>query len=179
MSCATFERAAAYLAGELALGDEQSFEDHLFGCDACTTLLEETQAVVAGIARVTPAVVSRARVERLRGAGARIRETEVAAGATVDVTFDTDLDILLHVLRGELHDAERIDVELHDAGGMRLLHVEQAAPFDAAAGTVHIACQRHFAALGYPDDICFRVVAVAGDARRVIGDYVVRHHYVE
>ena len=53
----------------------------------------------------------------------------------------------------------------------------EAAPMDPSTGAVYIACQRHYRDLGYPNDIRFRVVAVRGESRRILGEYGVRHRW--
>jgi hypothetical protein len=125
-----------------------------------------------------PPVVTRTRVERLRADGVRIRETRVRPGEDPEVWFTPDLDLLVHVLVAELGDVRRVDVEIgpDDPAAPPAATLEHV-PFDAAAGAVHIACQRHYRGMGYPDDLRFRIVAVDGDARRPLGEYVVRHRF--
>jgi hypothetical protein len=180
MSCASplaFERLVDYFARELDGASESAVEEHLFTCAVCTTAAEAVQSLVSDLARLIPPVISTARLARLRDAGARIHETPVSAGADVDVYFRRDLDLLVHALRAELDGVGRVDMELFVLGAPPM-QTEEAVPFDAAAGTVYIACQRHYKDIGFPDDLRFRLVAVDGEARRVLGEYNVRHHWL-
>jgi anti-sigma factor RsiW len=172
-----WDRLVDWLAGELAEGEAAAVEEHLFACAACAAAGEEAQAFVAGVAALIPPVVTAARVGRLRAAGVRVLETPVAAGADADVFFADDVDLAVHALRADLGGAERVDVEMIADPAQPPVDTVPAAPFDAAAGAVYIACQRHYRAMGFPDDMRFRVVAVRGEDRRVLGEYLVRHHF--
>jgi hypothetical protein len=170
-----FDRIVAYLAGELAAADEQGLEDHYFACAACAAAVEEVEGLLGTLGTLVPPVVSRERVERLRGAGARLGATDIAAGADVDVVFGPDLDVLLLRLHADLRDAGRVDMEIVD--GDTVLSRFEAVPADVEAGVVQVACQRGFADLG-PCDVRFRLVAVRPEGRAVLGEYFVRHHFV-
>jgi hypothetical protein len=174
MSCLAFEQLVDYFAGEL---DDSALEEHLFSCAACTAAAEAVQSLQSQIARLIPPVISGAHVSRLRDAGARIRETPVAAGADVDVYITAELDLAVHVLRAELSGVRRVDMELFVPGAAPMETFE-AVPFDPASGTVCVACQRHYKDMGYPDDLRFRLVTPDGGSRRVLGEYNVRHHWL-
>lgn len=170
-----FERIIAYLAGELPEDEERAVEDHYFGCSDCAVSVEAAQTLVGAVAGMLPPVVDAERVERLARGGARIRSTEVVPGQDVDVVFDREVDYLVHHLHADLRDASRVDVEIVEGGQVRACF--EAVPVDAERGFVRILCQRHFGELGFPDDIRFRVVAVADESRSVRGEYLVRHHF--
>jgi len=173
-----FDRIVAYLVGELDGADEDAVEAHAFSCDACARAVEEVQALVAGLEAMIPPVVTGERLAQLRDAEVRVRETPVRPGETVDIWFGDDVDVMCHVLHVDVGDVERVDMELAGPDAAIIATME-AVPVDAGAGLVRVACQRHFQNLG-PDDICFRLIGVGGAAgeRRVLGEYVVRHHWL-
>jgi hypothetical protein len=168
------DRAAAYLLGELADADQDRVEAHYFGCPECARAVASIEALCAGIAAQIPPVVSAAAAARLRERF-RLGETRIAPGGDADVYFTPEVDLLLHHLVADLTGVERVDVELFGPGGQPLITMF-AVPFDPGAGAVFIACQRHFAS--FPSDIHFQVVAIgAGEQRRPLGRYLVRHHF--
>lgn len=175
-----FEQVVDYLAGDLPAGEEAALEAHLFGCAACTAAAEQVRSLTGAIARFIPPVLSGAQLARLREAGLRIHETEVRAGEEAEVYFAPGLDLLLHTLVADpeqLAAAERVDLELFARGADGPLLSLEAVPFDRAAGTVAIACQRHYQG-EFPDDLGFRVVAVRGSSRRPVAEYLIRHRWV-
>ena len=104
--CATplsFETLCDYFArddgAEVAAA---AVEEHLFGCAACTDVAADVQTLTSATRPLVPPVIDAARLARLRGAGARILETRVAAGQSADATFAHDLDVLLHILEADL-----------------------------------------------------------------------------
>lgn len=53
----------------------------------------------------------------------------------------------------------------------------EAVPYDADAGVVYVACQRHLQGEEEVEDVRFRLTGVRPDGSRVLGEYVVRHHW--
>jgi hypothetical protein len=172
-----FETLVALWAGELDAAESERVEEHLFACDACASASDRLGKLVAGLRQIIPPVISHAHRDRLTAQGLRLRETPVASGVAADAHFSSDVDLLVHVLKADLTGAERVDVELLDPEGvprLRLAHV----PFDAAAGEVLIACQRHYQNDGaLSSDPVFRVQMYEGGVERQAGSYFVRHHW--
>ena len=169
-----WERAVAYLAGELPADDEADLELHLLGCAACTETVARAGAVVEALRALVPPVVSRATLARLQARGVRVREQGFAPGARGQVVFTPDVDLLIHRLEGlALADARRVDVTVvHDGSGRVLVEVADV-PFDPAAGQVLIACHRHYASM--PPDIAFEVTAHTPDGTTRAGRVTVDH----
>ncbi len=164
---------AAYWSGDLAEDRQDALEEHLFACAACSARSGRMAAVVQLLRATIPPVVSAARVERMAAQGVRLRTTEVPPGAAVTVVFSREVDLLVHRLRADLADAQRVDCEVCGGDGTRLFLLEQV-PFDRQRGEVLIACQRHYADLG-PPDILFRVTAHAADRPARVSDHTVLH----
>jgi hypothetical protein len=170
-----FETLAALWTGDLPPGEAEALEAHLFSCDACAEASDRLGKLVAGLRQAVPPVISHAQRDRLVAGGLRLYHTPVQAGIDAEARFTPDVDLLVHVLQGDLSGAEQVDVDLVDAQGTpveQLIHV----PFDRQSGEILVACQRHYQ--GYPArDPAFLVHAVAGGVRRQVGRYFVRHHW--
>ena len=59
-----------YWAGDLDEAETATLDEHLFGCAACSATSARVAAVTEAVREALPAVVSRARVDRLRGPAA-------------------------------------------------------------------------------------------------------------
>ena len=177
MTCPTpFETLARWWLDDLPDAESTALEEHLFACDACAAASERLGKLVSGLREWIPPVISHAHRDRLAREGKRIRLTPVDAGVDAHARFDRDLDLLVHVLRGNLSRAERVDVEVGrpDIGWRVVL---EHVPFDRTAGEVLIACQQHYHAM-FPGDPVFKVFVVEQGERRPVGDYVVIHEWM-
>jgi len=172
--CATptpFPTLVALWAGELPPDEAHRVEEHVFGCDACAAAYEHLGALVDGVRQVIPAVISTAHRDRLVAAGTRLLATPVVAGVEARAMYTPEIDLLVHVLQADLSRAERVDLDIIFDHGFTTELV--GVPFDAGAGQVLIACQRHYA----PNNPTFRVHAVEGGVRREVGRYRVEHSW--
>jgi hypothetical protein len=177
MSCpAPFETLARWWLDDLPDADSTALEEHLFACDTCSAASESLADLVSGLRAWIPPVISHAQRERLARQGKKIRLNPVQAGADSHARFDRDLDLLVHVLRGNLSRAERVDLEIGRPDmGWRI--VLENVPFDARAGEVLVACQRHYRDM-FPGDPVFKVMVVERGERRPLGDYFVIHEWM-
>ncbi|MBA3452868.1 MAG: hypothetical protein H0T42_07245 [Deltaproteobacteria bacterium] len=169
-----FETLTALWAGELAPELATPVEEHVFGCDRCSATSERLGELVQGLRELLPPVISHALRDRLVARGLRVKTTTVDVGVQAHARFTPDVDLLIHVLRGDLSRADRVDVELVDPTGHP--HVEMVhVPFDPQTGEVLIACQRHYEQ--FPFEPGFRVhVFEQGTTVRVC-DYAVHHQW--
>jgi hypothetical protein len=169
-----FETLAALWSDPDAEGSAE-VEQHLFACDECAARSHKLAKLVGGLRESIPAVISHDHRDRLVRGGRRIRNTLVDPRVEVHAHFTRDVDLLVHVLRGDLSKAEHVDVDVVLPDGSLFLRLEHV-PFDAKAGEVLIACQRHYRELR-DGDPRFRVHAVEGGVRRSVGEYLVVHHW--
>jgi hypothetical protein len=170
----SFETLADYWAGALPAPEQEAVEEHLFSCQSCTERSARMASLQQALRTLMPAVISAARLDGLVGGGTRIRTTDVAAGATVQVVFSREVDLLIHRLQLALPDATGVDCEVVDGTGGQLFFLERV-PFDAARGEVLIACQRHYADLGA--DVRFRLTAADAAGARHVREYRVLHTF--
>ncbi len=176
MTCDTpipYERLVALWSGDLDADAAAAVDDHLFACDACAATSERLGALVAGLLELIPPVISHTQRDRLAARGMHLRHTDVEPGRDeVEAVYAPEVDLLVHVLHGDLARADRVDLDLLDPDGeSRLAMVD--VPFDRARGEVLIACQRHYRGLGH--DPVFQLHVHEHGRRRELGKYRVRH----
>ena len=90
MSCAhpiPWATLVDYWAGELDEAETAALEEHLFGCADCTATSARVAAVTEAVREALPPVVSRARVDRLRARGLRVRENAFRPDERSEVDF--------------------------------------------------------------------------------------------
>ena len=165
-----------YWAGDLDDAATTAVEDHVFGCADCTTASAGVAAVTETARAALPPIVSRRRLEQLRARGMRIRENEFLPGQRGEVRFGPDTDLLIHRLAGlDLTGAERVAFRITAESTGELMTAVDAVPFDAAAGAVLVACQRHYAAL--PPDTVMEVTIHVPDAPPRTATYTILHQF--
>jgi hypothetical protein len=172
-----FEKLVDLWAGDLPPDEIQAVEEHIFRCDECAAAEAHLGRLIGAIEQMIPPVLSHLRRDRLLGQGMRILHTPVEVGLPASARFAPEVDLLVHVLHGDLSQADRVDLEMVGQNGVTYLDF-QMVPFDPKAGEVLVACQRHFQAMGREyggTDPLFRVHAVQGGVRRHVGDYFVHH----
>lgn len=171
MTHLSFEDLVAYFAGDHP--GEETLEEHLFGCDACSREASRVAAITETLRAEIPPVLDASRLATLRARGLRVVENELRPGDRLTLEFPQQVDILLHRLAGlDLTSAETVAVRIvAESTGRTLVEVADAR-FDRSAGAVLIACQRHFAA--FPPDTLFEVT-VRGAGEQRIERYSVHH----
>lgn len=170
-----FEKLVALWTGDLADAEAAALEEHLFQCDRCSDASDELGKLIGSLRELIPPVLSHALRDRLVGRGVRVLHTPVESNVSARARYVPDVDLLVHVLKGDLSHAERVDVEILTPDGVPRLRFE-AVPFDARAGEVLVACQRHYE-VELPGDPTFRLHAVEGGVERCVGQYFVFHEW--
>jgi hypothetical protein len=84
------------------------------------------------------------------------------------------VDLLVHRLQVDTAGVARVDVELANAADGAPIMAVPDLVFEPGAGEVNLVCMRHYVER-FPPDAAIRLVAVDGEARRVIGEYGVMH----
>jgi hypothetical protein len=160
------------------LADRGRIEEHLLGCDACSTrlgLLQRMAEATAALLREgeLPGVVVPAVLDRLRREGRRIREYAVPAGGGVQCTVAPDDDVLLARLGVELHGVSRLDLVSRVDDGPE--HRVSDLPFDPHAGELLLLPPVALIRARPAHVQTFELYAVAAQGQRVIGRYEFRH----
>lgn len=172
----SWEELVAYWAGDLDGAETDRVDEHLMGCDVCSATSGRIAAVTEGVRGMIPLFLSSERVAALRASGVRFVENSCVATVTKPALFPVGADVLLHRLGGlDLANATNvgITVTLEDTG--QVLLDEPQIPFDAAAGEVLVACQRH---LGEePRTVFFDVRATDASGTSTVSRFAVPHRY--
>ncbi len=177
-----FERLAAYWLGELAGGEEEKLEEHVFACAHCAARLEWLAALSSGVratvrAGVFGGVVSAPFVEAMKRAGMRLREYRVGPGMTANCTLRADEDAVVSRIRAPLAGVKRVDaVRRLELGGVEQPEERlEDVPFDPASGEVlflpSAAWVRKMPAMRQR----VRLVSVEQEGERVLGEYTFAH----
>lgn len=177
-ACPSYETLVALWTHELDELDAAAVDEHLFGCDSCAAATQRLAKVVSALRARMPFVISPAHRERLVAAGKRVAVTPLEPTpdrtARKSVRFTEDVDLLVFALRGEVSNADRVDVEIASPTGEPRYLLEDV-PFDRRNGEVLVACQRHYEGMFPAGDPIFTVHAIEDGERRAVGDYVVTH----
>ncbi len=170
----SFETLVAYWAGDLPQTETDAVDAHLMGCASCARASERIAHITEGIRAVISPFISARELDALRARGLRVEENPVRPGERAPVLFRRDVDLLIHRL-GELDlsRAERVQVRVLSEGTGDLMMESPAVPFDAAAGEVLIACQRHFSEL--PPDVVFEVSVIEAGIATSSASYIIPH----
>jgi anti-sigma factor RsiW len=168
-----------YWAGDLDEAETAAIDEHIFGCAVCSATSARVAAVTEAVREALPPVVSRARVDKLRASGLRVRENAFLPGVRSEVDFTSDTDLLIHRLEGlALADAARVDVSITSESTGQEISALDAVPFDAATGTVLVACQRHYAALPHDTVMTVSIHAPSAPARTArTARYTILHRW--
>lgn len=169
----------AYWLDELEEASESRLEEHLFACAACSERLRAVVELGTGIRNellrgdfgfVLPAAF----IGRLKVAGLRVREYDLAPGASVNCTVTPEDDLVVAHMRAPLSGVRRLDLLIQDsvAGSMRVNDVA----FDPAAGGVTMVPSVAFLRTLRNARQRVRLVAVEGVEERVIADYTFNHY---
>ena len=168
------DELAAYWLGELEDAAAEALEGHVFACEPCAQALGRTAQVIAGVRALLPPVISSARLAQLRAAVPALKQADVAPGGSATIDFSAGDALFVLVLEADLSGAERVDFSIEAPAGPTLFECADA-PFDARAGTVHVVCQPHLVAPGYPEIVRMRLRAVKDGVARDVAQYEIAH----
>jgi hypothetical protein len=167
-----------YWLGELDATREESVDEHLLGCDACTDRLGEIvqlgAAIREGFVRGSvSAVLSAAFVRDLVTSGWRVREYRVPSNGSVNCAVAPDDDLTVARLQASLAGVERLDVVRIAEG--KVLERLTNVPFDAAAGEVVFAPAMIALRALHDQTVHIQLVDAGGTGERVIAGYDFNH----
>lgn len=152
-----------YWAGDLASERQDTIEEHLMGCASCTAESARVAAITESVRELLPPIVSADMVALLRKRGLSVLENPMQPGDRKEVVFPSDVDLLIHRLSGlPLANAASVRFRLTAESTGQLMVEVDAVPFDREAGSVLIACQKHYAAMPHDTVAELRVQDRAG-----------------
>ena len=168
-----------YWLGELDAAREQSVDEHLFACGACSERLQALVDLGAAIRRGfvegwLNVVLPEAFIGRLKDAGFGVREYHLEAGGSVNCTVTPEDDFVVSYLRAPLGDVRRLDVLIDDTTSGK--HRFNDVAFDPTAeGLVTMTSTVYVKSLQHSRQRV-RLVAVDGVEERVVADYTFNHY---
>jgi hypothetical protein len=165
-----------YWAGDLPPTEEDVLEEHVMGCDECREASARVAAITETLRSMAAPVIGKETLERLRARGMRIVENPILPGERKPVFFPADADMLIHRLGGlDLSRAARVHFEIRDEVSGQVINTVEDAPFDRDAGTILIACQRHYA--GMPPDTVIEIRAREDSGSETLATYTILHRF--
>jgi anti-sigma factor RsiW len=170
----SWEDLVAYWAGDLDAAETDRVDEHLMGCDVCSATSGRIAAVTEGVRGMIPLFLSPERVAALRASGVSVVENPCVAAVTKPALFPLGADVLLHRLGGlDLAHAASVGITVSREDTGEVLLEEPQIPFDAVAGEVLVACQRHLGE--YPRTIIFEVRARDASGAVTLSRFAVPH----
>lgn len=106
-----------YWLGDVAIGDADALEQHVFECENCTARLERLaslQGAVAALARQgrVSGLISRALLNRLQRDGLHVRWYSLAPGETVPCAIFPEDDLVVTSLRADFSAVRRVSLSV-------------------------------------------------------------------
>jgi plasmid stabilization system protein ParE len=115
--CPSFGELADYWTSDIAPGDAEGIEAHIFDCERCARTLAESDRLRDGIAALArngsiQAFVNDAVLNRLARDGVRIRSYALGPGETVRCAAWADDDVIVARLRADFTGVDSVDAEM-------------------------------------------------------------------
>lgn len=165
-----------YWAGDVSGEVGAGYEEHLFGCQACSALSARVAALTETLRVLIPPALTPEQLELLRVRGLTIVDNPMQPGERREVVFPARADILLNRLCGlSLERAARVDFVMRSEQTGDVIGAIDDVPFDREQGAVLIACQKHFAV--FPPDTVAEVRVHLADGGDYLTTYTVLHRF--
>jgi hypothetical protein len=170
---------ADYWLKDLASGDEELVEEHLFSCADCSSELQRLVELIEVIRELTrkgavAVIMSEPFLERLQGEGLNVRQYRVDPGGGVACTITDQDDLVISRLAADLTGAKRVDISHCDAEGKEHGRVRDVLFTRARKEVVFAQSSDALRALG-KETIRMRLIAVDDTEERVLGEYTFNH----
>ena len=162
---------------ELDEDQNHEIEAHLFECEECGARIRELLGLGEAVKRAlleghVAGAVSARFIDRLHEDGLRIRKYRLAAGGSVACTVAPDDDLVVSYLQAPLGGVSRLDAVYEDNSGT---HRTKQIPFDPASNEVSFIAPTALLKTWGVAQQRVRLLAVAQDEERVIGEYTFNH----
>ncbi|MCC6367395.1 MAG: zf-HC2 domain-containing protein [Bryobacterales bacterium] len=171
---------ADYWLGALRGGEEETVEEHLFGCDECGARLREMIALVDGVRKLASEgslrmVVSDAFLKRAEEEGLRVRQYALPPGGEVQCTVTAEDDLLIARLAADMSGAKRVDLSICDGNGVERLRLPDI-PMRSGASSIVYQESITFAKASPDNEMIVRLVALdEAGGERLLGEYAFHH----
>ncbi len=171
---------ADYWLAALSPADEETVEDHVFACDACSARLTEMAGMAEGVRVLAQRgnlrlVVSDKFLERAAQEGLRVREYVVGPGGEVACTVTAEDDILIGRLEADFRGVQQVDLCYCDSDGVERSRVADV-PVHSMSTSVVIQEPIQWAKAAPSNTMVYRLVTrdeTGGE--RTLGEYRFQH----
>jgi hypothetical protein len=171
---------ADYWLDLLAAPEQETVEEHLFGCDECAGRLQEVIAFAAAIRNIARQgnllrVVNDEFLKLAAGEGLCIREYAPPPGGSVQCTVSVDDDLLIGRLNADLSRARQLDISLCDGKGNERMRMADI-PFRSDARNVAFQQPIDYAKAAPSDVMIARLLSVdQSGSQQLLGEYTFIH----
>jgi len=167
-----------YWSGDLAAGEADRIEQHLFACGDCATRLESMAAIGAGIARLAregriSGIISRTLLNRMQRDGLHVRFYSLRPGETVPCAAFPGDDLVVASLRADFEGVQTVALKVTGPGDVSFGEVEEAS-FAREDGEVLWATPGSLVR-NMPSTRLRLTLTATGASRRVLGEYLLDH----
>jgi len=171
---------ADYWLAALTKSEEETAEQHLFGCDECGARLRDVIALAEGVRKLAREgslrmVVSDAFLKRAAAEGLRVREYAPPAGGGVQCTVTAEDDFLVARLAANLTGARRVDLCLCDERGVEQLRLADIPVASGAGGVLYQESMTWAKAMPTSKMIARLVTFDEAGMERLLGEYTFNH----
>ncbi len=180
-SCLSFGELADYWASDTATPDIERIETHVFECERCARLLEETDQLRSAIGDLVrsggvQAVVTDAVLNRLAREGVRVRSYSLGPGESLRCAVWADDDVLVTRLRGDFRGFASVDADMRLPTGEDWQRITDV-PVREGATEILLALPAALVrrAPNGPMRLTLRGGAAGSPGEHVIGEYVFHH----
>jgi len=171
---------ADYWLAALTKSEEETAEQHLFGCDECGARLRDVIALAQGVRKLAREgslrmVVSDAFLKRAAAEGLRVREYAPPAGGGVQCTVTAEDDFLVARLAANLTGARRVDLCLCDERGVEQLRLADIPVASGAGGVLYQESMTWAKGMPTSKMIARLVTFDEAGMERLLGEYTFNH----
>jgi anti-sigma factor ChrR (cupin superfamily) len=179
-SCPSFGELADYWTSDIAAGEAERIETHVFECERCARLLAEAERLRGTIGALAQTGSIRAFVNddilnRLARDGVRVRSYALGPGESVRCAVWADDDVLVARLRADFAGVDSVDAELRLDSGEQWGHTTDIPVRD---GATELVMALPAALVRSAPNVPIRLTLRASDASRhdrVLAEYVFNH----
>jgi hypothetical protein len=166
-------------AGELAPGDQERIEEHVFQCQACAAALAQGEALARGLRTLVrsgrfQSMISESVLNRLARDGARVRTFAVSPGDVVPCAVWDDDELVVTRLRGDLSGVDAVSVVTTLANGEELSRSEGIAVRPGQQELITAISAEWLRGLP-ATTVTMRVTAMRAGEGRLLGEYTLEH----
>jgi anti-sigma factor RsiW len=178
MSCPSLEAVAAWLLSDSSEAEQEAFEEHYFGCQACWARVQRLERTLQVLSRGMPVTLTRARHDALV-AREPLPMADVQPSGRATLRLSRVAPAGVWVMHFSEPSVARVDLQGRSSSGQVLFGLLDVA-FDAEQRRVYMPCHLHYQHSfgGQDSTLVVELRAVdPGGAQRKLGEYILDHEF--